>query len=91
MISGMVAVARWEREPPPRTTCRGTANLRGGGNHQVADLKIGVFGEADGAVVLLVGVEAIVPEEQVRLELHHQGQMLAHLFQVLGIDVRAAG
>ena len=85
MISGMVAVARWDMEPPPRTTMRGTSKSAAAGEHQVADREIGGLGEAQGAVVLPVGVEAVVPDEQVRLERRDQGQVLAHLFQVLGI------
>ena len=40
----------------------------GGGEHQVADGEIGRLGEAQGAVVIPVGVEAVIPDEQVRLE-----------------------
>ena len=90
MISGMVAVARWDMEPPARTTMQGDPHIGGGGEHQVADGEIGRLGEAQGAVVIPVGVEAVVPDEQVRLELRDQGQVLAHQVHVLAIGVGVA-
>ena len=68
---------------------QGDLQIRRGGDQQVTNLKIGVCGETDGAVILLVGVKSIVPEEQVGLKLRHQGQVPAHLFQVMRIGILA--
>ena len=87
MISGMVAVARWGMEPPARTTMRGTPRSAAAVEHQVADGEVGRLGEAQGAVVIPVGVEAVIPDEQVRLERRDQGQVPAHQVDVLGIRI----
>ena len=74
----MVAVARAAREPPPRTTCRGIPKFAAVSTMSWQMLKIDFFRQADGAVIIAMGVKTIVPDQEIRLERHY--------FREMGLD-----